>query len=261
MRRALPALAALLFASGLWPDSAAAQAPLYRGEFTLSFLGFTVARINFDTRIDRDGYSIEGDVSSAGLGAFFYDTRGTLVASGRFEDGVEAERFRADYRYNDKPTLVDIQFEDGNVSKVVNDPPLKKRGPDWVPIGPDDLKSVVDPIAATLVKARDPGEVCRGRARMFDGELRADLSLTYVKSGEMSVKGFDGPTVTCRMRFTPAAGYRKGRRALEYLSTKSRIMVTFAEIGQTGVYAPIHATIGTQIGTITVRARRFEVLQ
>ena len=260
MRRALPALAALLLASGL-ASVASAQAPLYRGEFTLSFLGFTVARINFDSRIDQDSYSIEGDVSSAGLGAFFYDTRGTLVASGRFNDGVEAERFRADYRYDDKPTLVDIEFKGGDVSKVINEPPLKKRGPYWVPIGPDDLKSVVDPIAATLVRAKGPGEVCRGRARMFDGELRADLSLTYVKSGKISVKGFDGPAVTCRMRFTPAAGYRKGRRALEYLSTKSRIMVTFAEIGQTGVYAPIHATIGTQIGTITVKARRFEALQ
>ncbi len=37
-------------------------------------------------------------------------------------------------------------------------------------------------------------------------------------------------------------------------------MVTFAPLGKTGVYAPIHATIGTQIGTITVRARRFEAL-
>ncbi len=261
MLRALPALAALLLASGLASVAPAAQAPLYRGEFTLSFLGFTVARINLDSRIDRESYLIEGEVSSSGLGAFFYDTHGTLLASGRFDEGVQADRFRAEYRYAKKPTLVDIQFSGGNVSKVVNEPPLKKRGKDWVPIGPDDLKSVVDPIAATLVKAKDLGEVCRGRARMFDGELRADLSLSYVKTGKMSVKGFDGPTVTCRMRFTPAAGYRKGRRALEFLRTKSRIMVTFAEIRQTGVYAPIHATIGTQIGTITVRARRFETLQ
>ena len=145
-------------------------------------------------------------------------------------------------------------------SKVVNDPPLKKRGKDWVPIEPSDLKSVVDPIAATLVKADRLEDVCKGGARMFDGELRADLTLSYVRTGEMSVKGFEGPTVTCRLKFTPAAGYRKGRRALEFLRTKSRIMVTFAQIGETGVYAPIHATIGTQIGTITVRARRFEAL-
>ena len=34
-------------------------------------------------------------------------------------------------------------------------------------------------------------------------------------------------------------------------------MVTFAPLGQTGVYAPIHATVGTQIGTVTISARAF----
>ncbi len=39
-------------------------------------------------------------------------------------------------------------------SKVANDPPLKKRGKDWVPLEPPaTCKSVADPIAATLVRA------------------------------------------------------------------------------------------------------------
>jgi len=240
---------------------AAADAPAYRAEFALSFLGITVARVDFDSHVDGDGYAVKGQVASAGLGAFFYDTHGTLTASGRFGDRVEAQAFRAEYSYNDKPTLVDIGFSDGNVVKVVNDPPLKKRGKDWVPIRAPDLKSVVDPVAATMIKADRLEDVCKGGARMFDGELRADLKLSFVKMGTMSVRGFDGPTVTCGLKFTPAAGYRKGRRSLQYLSTKSRIVVTFAQIGETGVYAPIYATIGTQIGTITVRARRFEALQ
>jgi hypothetical protein len=261
MFHALRALGLVVPVLAILAVPAAADAPAYRAEYAISFLGLTVARVDFDSRIDREGYATRGQVSSAGLGAFFYDTRGTLTASGRFGDRIEAQGFRAEYSYNDKPTLVDIGFADGNVVKVVNDPPLKKRGKDWVPIRAPDLKSVVDPVAATLVKADRLQDVCKGGARMFDGELRADLKLSFVKTGTMSVQGFDGPTVTCGLRFTPAAGYRKGRRSLEYLSTKSRIVVTFAQIGETGVYAPIHATIGTQIGTITVRARRFEALQ
>lgn len=261
MTRTFRALALFPAFLALAMPSAWAEAPVYRGEYALSFLGLRVARIDFDSRIDQERYAIEGKVTSSGLGAFFYDTRGTLTAKGRFKDRVEAEGFRAEYRYDKKPTLVDIRFAGGNVVEVVNDPPLKKRGADWVPIGPEDLKSAVDPVAATLVRADRLEDVCKGGARMFDGELRADLTLSFVRKGEMSVKGFDGPTVTCRLKFTPTAGYRKGRRALEYLSTKSRIMVTFAQIGETGVYAPIYATIGTQIGTITVRARRFEALQ
>lgn len=253
------AVAALVLAA-VAPGSAAYRTPTYRGEYTLSFLGLPVGRVTFDSRIDSKSYSIEGKASAAGLGAIFYDTTGKLTATGRFTDGVQADRFRAEYRYDDKPTLVDIRFSGGDVVKVINDPPLKKRGKNWVPIGPGDLKSAVDPIAATLVKADRLDDVCKGGARMFDGELRADLALSFASKGEMSFEGFEGPTITCRLKFTPAAGYRKGRRALEFLRTKSRIMVTFAQIGETGVYAPVYATIGTQIGTITVRARRFVAL-
>ena len=254
------AIAAALLLAPIMPSSAAYKAPVYRGEYAISFLGLPVGRVNFESRVDRESYSIEGEASAAGLGIFFYDTTGKLTASGRFTDGVQADRFRAEYRYDEKPTLVDIRFSDGNVVEVVNDPPLKKRRKDWVPIQPSDLKSVVDPIAATLVKADRLEDVCKGGARMFDGELRADLTLSFVSMGKASFEGFEGKTVTCRLKFTPAAGYRKGRRALEFLRTKSRIMVTFAQIGETVIYAPVHATIGTRIGTITVRARRFEAL-
>ena len=67
--------------------------------------------------------------------------------------------------------------------------------------------------------------------------------------------------MTCRMHFEPVSGYRKSKRALDYLKNQSRIMVAFAPLGKTGIYAPIHATVGTQIGTITVTARRFEAVR
>lgn len=238
---------------------AAAQAPLYRGEYTLTFLGIRVARVHFDSRIDQTGYSIDGRVSAAGLAAFFYDTSGTLKAEGRIGGrAVDPTSFRADYVYNDKPHSTDIRFAGGKVATVENLPPPPPRAWDWIPLGPKDLAGAVDPIAATLVKAASLDAVCRGRARMFDGEMRADLTLSPVAKGSISVPGYKGTTVTCRMRLTPVSGYRKGRKALEYLRNKSRIMVTFAPLGQTGLYAPIRATIGTEIGTIAVQARRFE---
>lgn len=251
------AFAAILAGAG----AAAAEARTYHGEYTLSFLGLTVARMDFANRVDEDSYSIKGKVASAGLGQLFDDTRGTLSASGRFTDKeTRPEMFRADYVSGKKPTMVDIRFADGGVAKTTNVPPLKKRRKGWVPLRPEDLKAAADPIAATLIRSPGLKQVCDRRARMFDGELRADLTLAYVETGEMSVSGYEGKTVTCSMRFTPVAGYRKGRRALEFLRTKSRIMVTFAQLGKTGVYAPIHATIGTEIGTVTLKARRFGAL-
>ena len=91
--------------------AAAAEARVYRGEYTLSFLGVTVARMDFDNRVDEDSYSVKGRVASAGLGQLFDDTSGTLSASGRFTDeGTRPEMFRADYVSGEKPTMVDIRF-------------------------------------------------------------------------------------------------------------------------------------------------------
>ncbi len=241
---------------------AVAEPTLYRGEYSLSFLGLTMARANFDSRVDNGSYSIKGSVSSAGLGAIFDDTKGTLSAVGTFSGNVaRPELFRADYVSGKKASVVDIRFSNGNVTKVTTVPPLKRRSKGWLPLGPDDLRAVADPIAATLVQADSLDEVCHGTIKMFDSELRADLSLSYVSKGKVSVTGYKGDTVTCRMNFKPVSGYRKGKRALDYLKNKSQIMVAFAPLGKTGIYAPIHATVGTQIGTITVSARRFEAVK
>ena len=85
-----------------------------------------------------------------------------------------------------------------------------------------------------------------------------DLTLTHESTGSMAIDGWEGETVTCSVRFKPVAGYRKGRKALDYLKNRSRMTITFAPLGTTGVYGPVRATVGTQIGTITVQAQRFK---
>ncbi|KRA00321.1 hypothetical protein ASD64_01755 [Mesorhizobium sp. Root157] len=240
------------------PGSAAAQQS-FRGEYTVSFLGLPIARAAFQSRYDGATYRIDGSVASAGLAQIFDDTRGTIVASGRLaRSGLQPRTFRADYTSGKKASLVDIRFAYGTVASTRVVPPPKKRGKDWVALDTGDLKSALDPIAATVVRAQSLDEVCGRTVAMYDGEMRADLKLIFVRKDKISVEGYEGPTVTCRMGFEPVSGYRQGKRALDYLKKRSRIMVTFAPLGQTGVYAPIHATVGTEIGTITVRARRFE---
>ena len=77
-----------------------------------------------------------------GLAALFDDTSGTFSASGRFSDkATRPTDFRAEYRSGKKPTLVDIRFSQRQCRQGRSTiPPLKKRGKDWVPIEPRDLK-------------------------------------------------------------------------------------------------------------------------
>src|SRR6185312_11726617 len=66
------------------PGAAASAGPQdFRGEYTVSFLGLSVAKATFDSHYENDAYSIHGSVSSAGIAQLFDDTKGTISTSGR----------------------------------------------------------------------------------------------------------------------------------------------------------------------------------
>jgi hypothetical protein len=241
----------------------AATQQSFKGEYTVSVHGFSVAKASFSSSYEGDTYSIEGSVSSAGLATIFDDTRGTVSSKGKIlGKQLQPQAFRADYKSGDKASMIDIQFANGTViaTKVVP-APKKRNSKKWIPLAASHLASVLDPMAATVIHADSLDKVCGRTVKLYDGEMRADLRLTYESKGSTSVRGYEGDTVTCRLDFEPVAGYRKNRKSLDYLRKRSRIMVTFAPVGQTGVYAPIHATVGTKIGTLTVSAERFEATE
>jgi hypothetical protein len=246
------------------PSAATAASPQsFKGEYTVSFLGLSIAKSTFSSHYEDGAYSIDGSVTSAGLAKLFDDTRGTISSKGTISGKkMVPQVFRADYTSGKKASVVDIRFANGAVTSTQVIPAPGKRDPkNWVPLGASDLASVLDPMAATVVHADSIDQVCGRTVKFYDGEMRADLTLTYDSKGSISVPGYKGDTITCKMGFEPVAGYRKGRKALNYLKNHSRMMVTFAPLGQTGVYAPIHATVGTQIGTLTISARRFEATE
>lgn len=260
MRRSASIALSGLLVLALAPLPAGARGEAtFKGDYTISMLGLTLAKSSFTTRITGDRFKVDGTLSSAGLAEIFDDTKGTTSVSGVFyDDDVWPRVFRTQYTSGGKKQFTEIQFEQGSVTKTVNVPPLKKRGKDWIQLGQSDLRKVTDPLSATLIRAKSPEQVCTKRVKLYDGEMRADLRLAHVSTGEIDLSGYKGPVVTCSARFEPVSGYRKGRKAIDFLKDRSEIRIAFAELGKTGVYAPVHATVGTQIGTLTIQAGRFE---
>src|SRR5690606_29999759 len=215
--RAMFRHAALLAMLTTLAPGAAARAGTFQGDYTVSYLGLTVVKASFVSRYDGDTYAVDGRVAAAGLARLFDDTSGTLRATGRVSGRrVVPQSFRADYTSGKKASLLDIRFSGGAVTATKVEPPPKPRPKDWVAIDLADLKGVLDPTATTIVPAASLDEVCNRTLKTYDGEMRADLTLSFVSRGEISVKGYQGPTVTCRMRFEPVSGYRKGRKGLQY---------------------------------------------
>lgn len=246
-----------------WPSTAAAAGKneTFSGEYVVSFMGFTVARSTVKSTFQDGRFMLESQVSSAGLAQIFDSTKGAGTSTGSFVGKrTQPATFRADYVEGRKKKMTALGFRGGTVANIQNDPPLKKRGNDWVPVSASHLVAVVDPLSAGVIKASSAGEVCGRTIKIFDGEFRLDAILRPV-ARTANISGYGDQAVTCSVKVKPVAGYRKGRKALDYLEKQSRIIMAFAPLGSTGVYAPVYARIGTQLGTVTIKARAFKAAE
>src|SRR5882724_8885422 len=162
MLRSSHAFAAALLGIALPTAGSAAAPQSFKGEYTVSFLGLSVARATFSSQYQGDSYSINGTVSAAGLAKLFDDTRGTISSKGTISGKqMQPQAFRADYTSGKKASVVDIRFANGAVTSTQVIPAPGKRDPKaWVPIGAGDLAAVLDPMAATVVHADSLDQVC-----------------------------------------------------------------------------------------------------
>ncbi|WP_245428856.1 DUF3108 domain-containing protein [Phyllobacterium phragmitis] len=230
----------------------------YKTEYGVSIFGLNIARSGFETKVNGGSYDLSGTLSSSGLARIFDQTDGTIRVSGSASStGVWPASYEVKYKNGKKNKRTLIDFSGGSVSAVQNTPPIKKRKP-WVEAGPNDLKSVADPLSGLMIQAGDPKSVCGRTVHIFDGQTRADLQLSFAGIKPFATKGFKGNAVTCSVKFLPISGYQKGKKAIEYLKNKSKVSISFASLGNSGIYAPVAASIGTQIGTVSVFATRFE---
>lgn len=244
------ALAALALVA---PATAAgAETRAFRADYSVTLLGLPVASARFDSSFEGDRFHIRGSVSSSGIGRLFDDTRGTTSVEGTIRQGaVLPFAFKADYVSGRKKGRTAIRFAGDAVKTVVNEPDKKRNPKSWVAVSEGHLKAVLDPLSSAIVPAARPEEVCTRTIRFFDGELRADLRLSPAGSP-------NGRTVTCNASFVPVAGYRKGRKQIDYLKDRGRIAVTFAPLDGTGLYTPIDASVSTQAGPLRIVATRIE---
>ena len=230
----------------------AAETRAFRADYSVTLLGLPVARARFDSTFEGDRFSIQGSVSSSGVARIFDDTKGTTRVEGAIRNGaVQPRAFNADYVSGRKKGTTAIRFAGSAVESVVNLPHRTRDPNRWVAVSDGHLKAVLDPLSSALVAASSPQEVCSRTIRFFDGELRADLKLSPNGSPQ-------GERVTCNVSFVPVAGYRKDRKQIDYLRNRSRIAVTFAPLAGTGLYTPVDASVGTQIGTLRILATNIE---
>ncbi|WEX10068.1 DUF3108 domain-containing protein [Chelativorans sp. AA-79] len=229
-----------------------AGAESYRTHYGASLFGLPVGRATFESRFEGNGFAIAGRFASAGIARLFERTDGTVAVNGVFAGGAShPARYELEYTEGKERQKTVIRFARGAVAETKNEPPLKKRGDDWVPLGREHLSGAADPISALLLPVSSSEEVCSRTIRVYDGEIRADIVLQPATERE----SFRGAAITCRARFVPVSGYRRNHSSITYLRDRARMFVGFEPVGGRDLYSPVEATIATKIGTVHIRAR------
>ena len=245
--RKLVAAGALLIAATPFSD-----AEPQRTQYNAFLYGLRIGQATFESSFEGRSFSITGHFASAGIARIFERTDGTLSVSGRIGDKTSQPReYVLSYTSGQERKSTTIRFRDGRVTETQNLPEEKNSGKDWVPVSDEHLSDVADPLSALMIPAASGDEVCRRTVRIYDGEIRADFVLEPAAERDR----FVGAAVTCRARFVPVAGYRKGRSSIAYLREKGRILLGFKPIDGSALFAPVEATIATRIGTVHIKAR------
>lgn len=247
----IPALGAALALSAL---PAAAETRSYTADYTATFLGIPVARATFTATVANDGgLEMRGTLSSIGLARVFSNISGTANLSARIAgSGVEPRNFQVDFRSGGRPDGVAIRFQNGAAVAVIHRRPEPNRRSTYIPVTRDHLRSVTDPLSATLVRASSPGEICNRRLSIFDGWLRAEIQLRPVSTGPLP--RHEGEGAVCAGSFVPVAGYNSDSRDMRHLRDSGNIRITFAPLGDSELHAPVDARIGTRAGTVHISA-------
>lgn len=251
-------LAGSMMVAGTTLAPPASAAEKYSASYVINAIGLRVGKSNFTTTINGDDIRVDGNLSSSGIAAVFSSLNGTLSARGKVNgSAVMSQAFDVNYSEGGKSKSTKIAFSGGNVTSAVNTPTPPKRA-SWVDMPEGALQQAVDPILATIIRADNAADVCKRTIRMFDGLMRADIALSYRRTIPFSASGFKGDAVTCSARFKPVGGYDPTKKDLAYMRDSGSMEFSFAPIGNSGLWAPVTASVKTRIGTIKVRATQFK---
>jgi Protein of unknown function (DUF3108) len=263
MKRVLLTLACS-FAFAAWglPSARASDWPAnVRAVYDISFNGFNVGTFEFQSQSEDESYSLAGNAHlTLLLGAFTWigETRAFGLIANRMP---QPAAFAFDFKANSKTGSTKMDFADGVVSGVKHVPQPEPK-PGIVPVRPQHLKGVLDPMSAIMVVARGSNpNPCDRRLPIFDGKERFDLVLSYksqMKVNEQQPSGQPAIAHVCKVKYQPIAGHKVDAEN-SFMATTDGIEVALRPVPSANILIPYQITIPTLVGYVTITSKRVEI--
>ena len=255
---ALAALAPLSPFAAASPLPATGVAPVrVDAGYKITLNGFDLGTFNFKSDVGRTRYTLDTDVDiSALLGVFRW--KGVTHSTGALKpNALVPADFRFDYESTVRNGSVAMGFGKDGVDRL-SVLPVTVEAPDTVPLAPDHLKGVFDPLSAILaITHSDAPSPCGRTFAIFDGKQRFDIALKFVR--KEPVAGIPTETaIVCRVKYTPIAGYRPTDDTRQ-LAASNDIEIVFRLVPAAKLMLPQSVAVPTAIGTARIDLDRVNI--
>ncbi|MFK5978818.1 MAG: DUF3108 domain-containing protein [Rhizobiaceae bacterium] len=250
----------------VWTPLLHAEEIHHKTKFSVKFGGLTVGTASFDIKLNDEHYKMTGSGTTAGLVRLFSSGKGNFNSTGTIDENkVNAAAHSVFVREKKKNSTLKMAFADKSVTDVQMVPDKRKKhinSKQWIPIQAKHTQNVIDPASSLLMPiayedASDPRKVCGRNLEIFDGQSRYTMKLSYKTTRAVKTKGYKGFAHVCKLQYIPIAGYRKGRKNVEYMRKNQRMEFWLAPITGTNIFTPIRIEVATQYGKVTAIPQYF----
>ena len=272
-------LGAVLFAPAPAGSAQAEEIPVIKAslpasdhhetDFRVKFGSVTVGKVTFGVAMNGDHYTFTGNGRTEGLADWFAPGKAVIKSEGEVDgDNHNAASHFLSVTENKKTAVLKMAFKGGKVADVFLKPDKrkKKKAPKYILIKPEDLVNVMDPASTMVVpvpyeKAKDPNAVCDHRFRVYDGDTRFDIKLSYKRNKAIKTKGYDGYAYVCKLQYIPVAGHKKKHKSTQQMAENNDMEIWLAPISggteKQSIFTPIRILVPTWIGTFSAEPDYF----
>lgn len=234
--------------------------------YAAKLAGITVGTGAWVVEISEDQFTAAATGRTTGLLRSIAGGEGSSAARGRISKAglLIPSSYAATITTERKTDEVRISLQNGTIRDFSIEPPPPEN-PNRVPLTEAHKRNVLDPMTGSLIRVAGNDEplseaACKNGVSVFDGRMRYDLSLQYVRMEQVKAeKGYQGPAVVCRVLFNPVAGHVPTRAAIKYLAARRDMEAWFVPVGPTRILAPFKVVVPTPLGAGTLEAQQFVV--
>ena len=128
---------------------------------------------------------------------------------------------------------------------------------DTVPLKPEHLANVLDPLSAILALTQDSGgKPCDRKLAIFDGKQRFDLTLVFRR--QEPIEGSAELASVCRVKYTPIAGFRQTEETAN-LARTTGIEISFRSVPSAHLFVPQKIVLPTLAGTAEITVQHVDI--